>query len=70
MVVDIKDESGSIFHASEVELATTADALKPEYDIEELAAELHEHGVYLVGRIVAFQVITARAIPAMAIRDT
>ena len=71
VVLDIKDESGSIFHASEVEVATTADALKPEYDIEDLAAELHERGVYLVGRIVAFQdPIAARAIPAMAIRDT
>ncbi len=71
MVVDIKDESGSIFHDSKVEVATSAGALKPEYDIEELAAELHERGLYLVGRIVVFQdPISARAIPAMAIRDT
>ena len=71
LVVDIKDESGSIFHESDVEVATRARALKPEYDIEELAAELHERNLYLIGRIVAFQdPIAARAIPAMAIRDT
>ncbi len=71
LVVDIKDESGSVFHASEVEVATRAGALKPEYDIAELASELHERDLYLVGRIVAFQdPIAARAISAMAIRDT
>jgi hypothetical protein len=71
LVVDIKDESGSVFHDSEVEVATRAGALKPEYDIEELADELHERDLYLIGRIVAFQdPIAARAIPAMAIRDT
>ena len=44
LVVDIKDESGSVFHASEVEVATRAGALKPEYDITELASELQEEG--------------------------
>jgi hypothetical protein len=54
--LDLKDETGKIGHATEVELAARAGADQPDcrIDLPAAVAELHGMGVPVVGRIVAF----------------
>lgn len=52
--LDIKGEGGRIYNTSEVELAVETGASYELYDLEEVVRELHEMGVHVVGRIVAF----------------
>lgn len=53
--LDLKDESGRIGYASDIELARSADSIDGRYDLAETIAELHELGVRVIGRIVAFR---------------
>ncbi len=52
--LDLKDEGGQIGYASQVELAEQIGATTTAIDLEAAVAELHELGVAVVGRIVAF----------------
>jgi hypothetical protein len=52
--LDLKDESGMVGYGSEVPLALEAGAVANIFDLEETIAELHELGVHVSGRIVAF----------------
>jgi hypothetical protein len=53
--LDIKDEDGEIGYDSQVPLAQKIGAAKGYYDAEKVIRELHERGVRVVGRIVAFR---------------
>ena len=53
--LDLKDESGVVGYDSEVERAHEIDAVEPIYDLDEAVAELHDLGLAVIGRIVAFR---------------
>lgn len=53
--LDIKDESGVVGYPSDVELAGRIGAVRPSFDLAEAVSTLHERGVRVVGRIVAFR---------------
>lgn len=53
--LDLKDESGDIGYDSQIPLAREIGAAKGIYDLEETIAELHDLGVHVIGRIVAFR---------------
>lgn len=53
--LDIKDENGEIGYDSRVPLARKIGAAKGHYDAKKAIRELHERGVRVVGRIVAFR---------------
>jgi hypothetical protein len=53
--LDLKDESGDVGYDSDVPLAQEIGAAKGIYDLEEAIEELHDLGVHVQGRIVAFR---------------
>jgi hypothetical protein len=71
LLLDLKDESGQVFYLSDVTTAQEVRATVDFYDLAELTADAEEEGIYLIGRIVAFQdpVASIRA-PEMAVWDT
>lgn len=52
--LDIKGESGRIYNDTDVELAVETGASFGLYDLEDVVDELHDRGVHVIGRIVAF----------------
>jgi hypothetical protein len=52
--IDLKDEGGQLGYESEVPLAQEMGATRSFLDLEATVADLHERGVAVVGRIVAF----------------
>jgi hypothetical protein len=52
--LDLKDEGGHIGYASQVALASEIGSDIGPLDLEQTVAELHERGIAVVGRIVAF----------------
>jgi len=54
-VVDIKDEYGTVFHDTEVERAHEASAVTLQYVLPDVVADMDEHGLYKIARVVAFQ---------------
>lgn len=55
VVLTLKDESGRVGYTSDVPLAIESGANQNVIDLDETVAELHERGVHVVGRIVAFR---------------
>ena len=53
--LDLKDEAGEIGYDSELPLAKRIGAVKRSYRLRDAIDELHERGVRVVGRIVAFR---------------
>ncbi|MBB4908589.1 putative glycoside hydrolase [Actinophytocola algeriensis] len=53
--LDIKDENGEIGYQSQVPLARQIGATRDHYDAKAAVAELHEAGIRVVGRLVAFR---------------
>jgi hypothetical protein len=53
--LDLKDESGKIGYESKVPLAREMGAIEAHYDLEQAVKELHDKGVRVVGRLVAFR---------------
>lgn len=53
--LDLKDESGTVGYDSQVPVAREIGAVDPIYDLAAAVEELHELGVHVVGRIVAFR---------------
>ncbi len=53
--LDIKDEDGVVGYASKVPLARTTGAAQPIYEARAALRQLHDMGVQVVGRIVAFR---------------
>ncbi|MXY02127.1 MAG: hypothetical protein F4190_00995 [Acidimicrobiales bacterium] len=68
--LDLKDEDGRIGHRTNVRLAQLSGASRELYDLREAIEELHDLGVRVVGRIVAFRDPTlARYATASGDRD-
>jgi hypothetical protein len=55
VVLTLKDESGRIGYDSQVELGEASGATENVFPIHETVAELHERGIHVIGRIVAFR---------------
>jgi len=55
VIVDIKDESGTVLHDTEVSRAHEIGAVKAFYDLDAVVRDLNEHDLYKVARIVVFQ---------------
>ncbi len=53
--LDIKDEGGIVGYDSDVDLAHEIGAVRQEYVLEEAVDLLHDKGVRVIGRIVAFR---------------
>jgi hypothetical protein len=54
--LDVKDENGEVaFVPAGVRLARTVGAARRYYDPREVAAKVHEAGLYLIGRVVTFE---------------
>lgn len=53
--LDIKDELGIIGYDSDVDLANEIGADRPMYDPKEALDTLHERGMHVIGRVVAFR---------------
>ena len=69
LVVDLKDESGRVYYASEVPLAQEVGATREFYELGDIVDLMNEHGLYMIGRIVTFQdPVAARARADLAIR--
>jgi hypothetical protein len=53
--LDLKDESGIVGYDSAVPLAKEIGAVRASYSLSAAIADLHSHGVRVVGRVVAFR---------------
>lgn len=70
LMVDLKDETGSVFYDTGVMLARQVGAVDLRYDITRVTADAARAGLYLIGRIVAFQdPIAAIRAPDLAVWD-
>lgn len=68
VMLDLKDETGTVFYGTQVGVAIQTGAVRVSYDLAEISSSLAEQGLYLIGRIVTFQdPIVATGIPAMAV---
>jgi hypothetical protein len=54
-VVDVKDEYGTVFHDTDIQAAHEAAAVTIAYDLDAIVADMDEHGIYKIARVVAFQ---------------
>ena len=71
LMIDLKDESGTVWYESQDPTASGVGAIRGAYDLEEVAQRAQAGGLYLIGRLVIFQdPIAARARPTMAVWDT
>ncbi len=71
LMLDLKDESGQVFYLSQVPIAREMGATVDFFDLSELAAQAHAEGIYLIGRVVAYQdPLAAIRAPDMAVWDT
>jgi hypothetical protein len=69
--VDVKDESGSVSFLRGAPRLTVRDgAAKPYFDARDVAQQARAAGVYLIGRVVAFEdPVAAAAHPELAVRS-
>jgi hypothetical protein len=71
LMLDLKDESGSVFYNTRIARARQVRAIDVRYDLAEVVADAAREGIYLIGRIVAFQdPIAAIRAPQLAVLDT
>ena len=71
LIIDVKDESGRVFHQTGVGLARRLGAVDPLFELDRVLGEMDARGLYKIARIVAFQdPVAARAAPDMAIFDS
>jgi hypothetical protein len=70
--LDVKDENGEVaFHSLAPSLARQIGAAKRYYDPKKVATQIHQKGMYLIGRVVCFEdPILAENQPDYAIRTT
>lgn len=54
-VIDTQDESGFVYHDTDVALAYEIEAVRPRYDAAQVIADMDQHGLYKITRIVTFQ---------------
>ncbi|HEY7703411.1 MAG TPA: putative glycoside hydrolase [Acidimicrobiia bacterium] len=71
LMIDLKDETGSVFYDSSIQSVQAVRSKWLLYDLPEVVRQADQRGVYLIGRIVAFQdpIASIRA-PEMAVWDT
>jgi hypothetical protein len=55
LVIDTKDESGTVMRDVDVQTAYDVGAVVPYYDTDRLIADMDAHGIYKITRIVTFQ---------------
>ena len=55
LVVDMKDDTGHLTYDTELEFAEELKAVREQFSLDELVEAVHDAGLYLIGRIVAFQ---------------
>jgi hypothetical protein len=68
IMLDLKAEEGYIYYDSQVDLARRIDAVDPLFNLAEIARQLGDLDLYLIGRIVAFQdPVAARRAPELAV---
>jgi hypothetical protein len=71
LVIDIKDETGRVFHDSNVETARELGAVQSRYDMADIVADMRARDLYIIARVVSFQdPIAAQRAPEMAVLDT
>ena len=71
LVIDIKDETGRVFHDSSVAMAHDVGAVQSLYDMADIVAEMRARDLYIIARVVAFQdPIAAQRMPDVAVFDT
>lgn len=71
MVIDFKDESGFVYHDSQVSLAREFGVVYPKYDLASRLQTLHEHNIYTIARIVCMlDPALATARPEWAVRNS
>ncbi|MGQ0848608.1 MAG: putative glycoside hydrolase [Actinomycetota bacterium] len=71
LMLDLKDESGVVFYPTQTSIAREVGAVYVRYDLGELVRSAQDAGLYLIGRIVAFQdPVAALTAPEMAVWDT
>jgi hypothetical protein len=70
--LDVKDENGEVaYHERAPSLAKHVGSAKRYYDPVKAATDLHEQGIYLIGRVVCFEdPILSEKRPELAIRST
>ena len=70
-VIDTKDERGNVYHNTSVATAHEIGAVQAIYDLDQVLADMDEHGLYKITRIVTFQdPWLAPSRPSIAIRNT
>lgn len=70
LMIDLKDEEGLVWYDTEVAQAHRYGAVPAGYELDPLVREADEMGLYVIGRIVAFQdPIAAERNPAIAVWD-
>ncbi|HEY6628199.1 MAG TPA: putative glycoside hydrolase [Acidimicrobiia bacterium] len=71
LMIDLKDETGLVWYNSQDSVADEVGAIRSLYDLTDVSARAHEHGLYLIGRLVIFNDPTAAVKkPSMAVWDT
>ena len=66
VVLDIKE--GYVWYDTNVQFFKDAGAVSPMYDASEIVKTLHDHGIYVIARLVVFNdPIVAKAYPDLAI---
>jgi hypothetical protein len=71
LVVDLKDESGRVYYQSAIPLSQEVGATREFYQLADLVAEIQQHDLYMIGRVVTFQdPLAARARTDLAITNT
>lgn len=69
-VIDVKSEDGYIMFDSDNEFAKVNNAITPMYSVKEVTDKLHEHGIYVIARVVCGKDhITATKNPSLALKN-
>ena len=72
-VIDVKETDGRLYFATDLDAAAEVGAVRetPVFDVDEVIATLHEHGIYAIARMVVMKDNTvAAARPELAVRNT
>jgi hypothetical protein len=70
IVLDVKDNTGYVRYASQVQMAHDIGAVDPRFDLQKRLEELRERDIYSIARVVVFEdPILAAARPDLAIID-
>lgn len=71
LMIDLKDESGLVWYDTAHPVAQEVGAAFAAYDLESVIEQAHAEGLYVIGRLVAFQDPTAAVMkPEMSVLDT